>query len=270
LFQRPKWPEGISGRVPAAYQATVMRMLEKRPDARFQTWDEVRTSIKTATRTAGGDPHIEKIVDKVLAEKDEAERQHLILEKWHHLRNGHRDLVISQLRTEIVVPLQDFASEINERSRTQLLSVWPAYAIDDFTCSVRREGNNILAVSLHVRFDNVGRALALEEGVRYIPEDDGFTQAGRTILAWGGVEDARATGFNLLLLGSESSAYGEFVKMVNRNEATMRTRREPEPFVLSLTELPQRFATLDVVGAIVSKFEPFNLNDIKDMISSCI
>jgi hypothetical protein len=177
-----------------------------------------------------------------------------------------------QFQSEISNPLKDWIDEYNDKC----LSLNKGIILNKYDKSLNiilPSGNTITIVIEVLYDDDFYREVAVD------PWLDPRSRDGRVfnrkkelkrplfkkkkIIAWGYLKTNDGKGFNLILLEDDpGSQYGEWVTIVNTNNALSTVRRSPEPFPFDFDEIEKELQYIGSMHIYHSKDHKYELNDI--------
>lgn len=248
----------------------INRMLEKSIKRRFSTWDEIIKLLETQeTSKHSANQLVASAVAAQNAKDAARQKQESMAMQRQKEKEDFLKLVFAQIKQIIVMPIAEFAEEINRQyaGKDKLRfdgDICPPADKTFFYWKLIIPPDNILTINMQVIlkenftrkvssgifFNDFGRNHTREEN--YIPQ---FKK--RNILAWGEIVNSAGYGFNVLLLDS-GDIYGDWIIMNNKNSFSHRANMErKEPFAFSLYELPKEIDNVQITHLYSTDFEDF-------------
>ena len=185
-------------------------------------------------------------------------------------------LIYSQYDSSILEPIRKFIEFFSAQySGTTAFSLM---ADKSYPKNYRFTNIIITPSNEKIQFDN---EIVLKENYQrnvfyeYMDDDRGRVEnyipkcENRDILAWGQVSDKVGRGFNLILLKTVGSLYGDWFLLTNTNNGLSHSRRV-EPFGFRLDELPKEIVNLHVTHIYNLKLSPLKETDIPEFLSKYV
>lgn len=250
-------PSKINPNIDPTLSAIIIRMLEKPVQNRYKSWDDIIADIKKNIDTT---EQFNDILHKALSirnEKDLEEQSKKAREQEERdRREANLDLVKYQFEKKILNPIRNFIKAFNDiypgkdeiqirRNEYSEISNTIMTCIDTKSGSISIECEIILEQNF-VR-DEKDWFSETTRKVHYIPQ-----VKNRDILLWGEVSDSLGIGFNILLLRSNESEYGDWFLLENANSGLARSDRA-EPFGFKLKELRTEIYHINAMHIYSSK-----------------
>jgi len=267
LFQVPKRPDAINSNLSLAMSQAMLKMIEKSPSVRFNSWAEVRSAFEKDKITSTTTPSLVTTLLKKKIEKDlEEEKKNLEAQKRQSEINDFKKLVKYQIEKDVVGLIEDIVNAFNrEYLKGKLKVIHEASVFDNvgiYKLLVKLISGELLILEIRVLFD--------ESFIR-VREVDDYGESrmvqrlerpllyGRKILAWGFLKDQHGRGINLLLVEKQGDIYGEWFAMINTNSAlTTNSPIFPEPFAFGFSEIEKEIHTIGAMHIYDVHVEPLN------------
>lgn len=248
LFQNPSRPDQINPQLSPVISQTIIKMMEKQPQQRFQNWAEIRTFLDNDQVILG--PHL-GLVDAVLKKRMEIDEklkaQQLEREKRLQEIKDLEQTISYQFTNDIIQPIKTFFDQVNSK-----------YAGPQNFVQVSSDGMSAtITTSSHKQLSFKVRPILKEDFYRERVINDFERRSTRTelclptfqgqpLLAWGLLKAPDERGFNLLLLENKESPYGIWKLLINRVNPIARVQRA-EPFPFNFNEIEKE---IQLVGAM--------------------
>jgi len=162
--------------------------------------------------------------------------------------------VKTQFHQDVYLPIAKWTASFNEQSEITRIRVdGPAYSIDTMSFQLWLGRRSLISTNFEILHEDEHQITKLAPGpslgnpkVVRVFERPEF--CGRKIMGWGSIVADTGHGFNLILLESEDSPYGDWRVLRNTNDVSaQKYRRDPEPFAFELVELERELA---LIGAM--------------------
>lgn len=253
LYEAVKNPTLINPNSPPKLVSTILRMLEKATQNRYKNWEDILSSLESDMIY---DKKIGAAVNEALKARNsldiKTQEEKAASDRKCREKENLIKLVMSQYDAKIFSLIETFCEQFNndyaKESKFRVVKNKPMFN-DRFTYEVLTPSLKKIIIETEVIF--------AENHQRKIPVDRIFGGSGyrmqsyipqcnkRNVLAWSQVKDDDGIGFNILLLESKESMYGDWYILTNTNSALVRKRRN-EPFGFSIKELPEEIGYLNV------------------------
>lgn len=224
LTKVPQNPSTLNPSLDTNLAQLIMKMVSKRPENRYQNWDDVLERISSPDGSIEQSNNIPGLVRYALESHQQAERERLEQVERERQRREYEDIIATCFR-EIVEDAQIIVDEFNHASDFMNLEIrlLPRFSFD----IMRSHSNERLVVSI-------------------VPVHEDFEIDNRKIKAWGFAKAPSGRGFNLLLVeqGPED-IYGEWITFQVSHSAIARGGdNRPEPFPFEINEFPREIQFL--------------------------
>ena len=214
----------------------IMKMLAKRPQDRYATWDEVLARIGATPPDATTKFNVGRLVQKAEATRMEAETARINHEEELRKKKERQDL-LSHCFKEISQASQNISDAFNKASDLAKLSV---------------RNNRPCSLSINGPKGAVSISVTATEQPCHLHR--------KPIRAWGQVRAPSGRGFNLLLVADDGDdLYGRWMTLhVKHNIMCRQTDRRPEPFYFNIEELPKELQLIGAMHIFVTEVAPFD------------
>lgn len=246
LTQLPTDPRTYNPSLELSLAQAIMRMMSKRAEDRYSSWDEIIKCIENASEVSHIKPDIQSLVERAIESQKEKEQARLNTEERAREQKEYED-IIEYCFTEILNAGQETVEAFNSASETVKLRLDRS---SRFSFSIHAEGQSGPGIEFRV-----------------VPVHDPHKLSGQNIKAWGFAKAPSGRGFNLVLTtGGEDDLYGRWRTLhVSHNPIAARRDPRPEPFPFELSELPKQVQLLDSLHIYCTRrglFEPNLLNPL--------
>ncbi len=274
MFEAPKNPQSINTGLPANIVSIIVRMMEKPTQKRYTTWESIIDDLKAQALPADD---LSDVVIKAMKNRNDVDlavqQQLAQKKKQEEEKDVFCRLIYAQYDSSVFEPIREFI----ERFNTHYAGTMPFHLKPDsgypgnyrFTNTVTTPSNETIQFDNEIVFKEhyqhkVSNWLMGDDGYRienYIPQCE-----KRDVLAWSQVSDKAGRGFNLVLLKTEGSLYGDWFLLKSTNSGLSRSQRV-EPFGFTLNELPKEIVNLHVMHIYNLELSPLKPTDIPEFLS---
>ncbi len=263
----------VNANISPKVSAVIQKLIEKRPENRYDTWDNVRLELISSVEDVGSHKSaIDKILKKKVSRDVEAQKQLSVQQIKENELKRKLDLLNYQFENEIIKPLNEFVVNFNKVSGSSLemklskirrrvdsgysivfdnksIDIW-IHKIDD-TDILRRQGTNMW-----------------REPAQHIIKPE---LNGKAVLAWGGIESHTHKGLNIVLIAADSGEYGDWFLLTNTHSAIVdwqrRNDNRPDPFAFTTAELIEEIHNVNAMHIYNINVSPLDINKVIDFIT---
>jgi serine/threonine protein kinase len=254
FFQNPSRPDVLNAGVSSVISQTISKMIEKKPESRFQNWSEIRHFLaKDHVATTSQSSLVDTVLKRRMEVDEKQKAQQLAIEKRRQEIDQLRQVISYQFNNDIVQPIKAFLDQVNSQ-----------YAGPENAISISQNGMSAnISTSSHKQLTLDVRAILKEDFYRErIIDDFGMrssrtelrlpTYQGQPLMAWGYLKAQDNRGFNFLLLENKESPYGIWQLLINRSNAIAREQRIA-PFPFDFDEIEEEIQHLRGMHIYVSE-----------------
>jgi len=217
LFESPEPPPGD----PRLVQL-IMKMIAKRPQDRYDSWDEVIKRLASGEALSEGALDVQSLVQRASENRRQAEQARLTAEEETRRIREDRELLVYCFNL-VVSAARKIVEQFNNQSDLPKLMVTH---LADLTCGIHLAGRRSPEVTI---------------GVEIPPDDAEANLEGHPIMAWGFAKAPSGCGFNLLLTHTApDDPYGDWhtFHVCEKRLSIPSGSRRREPFAFELEQLP--------------------------------
>jgi len=228
LLQVPADPRTHNGSLDLGLAQLIMKMISKRPEDRYTSWDEVLQRLTTRDTQANSTRDVHMLVERAIESRRQAEQERLLAEERAKKQKEREDLVAFSF-SEILNVAQETIDAFNQVSEFIKLKI---SAPSHFGFSIFRSDNPRTQVQIDVR-----------------PVTESYSLDGKAVKAWGHAKAPSGKGFNLVLVVTHSDdLYGQWKTMHVTHSAWGPPRdKRPDPFPFEFNELPKEIQLLNAI-----------------------
>lgn len=274
LYETPKPIRMYNKSISPSLESVIIRMIAKPLQERFSNWEEIIDCLKMDD-DCDTDSLLSSAISKRLKGDEEKSKKELMLQKKQEEIEAFDKRVYSQFNSQIREPIISFVKEFNNGYHgTSKITVDnnfcrnekdKLFLYTDRIGLMKIEFRPVFPMSyvqqgdLSTIYENRDPEELLNDGrYRYTP-----TCNGREICGWGKIEAFTGEGYNILLLKSKHSHYGDWVLMTNTESAFGRGERPVEPFAFSFDELQREIVHINAIHTYNNIIEKFEIDSIK-------
>jgi eukaryotic-like serine/threonine-protein kinase len=228
LLQVPADPRTQNSSLDLGSTQLIMKMISKRPEDRYASWDEVLQRLATRDTRANNTRDVHLLVERAIESRRQAEQERLLAEEKAKKQKEHEDLVSFSFG-EILKAAQETIEAFNQASEFIKLKI---SASTRFGFSIFRSDTPRVKVQIDVR-----------------PLAEPYSLDGKAVKAWGYAKAPSGKGFNFVLVATHSDdLYGQWRTMHVKHSAFGNPRdNRPEPFPFEFDELPKEIHLLNAI-----------------------
>jgi eukaryotic-like serine/threonine-protein kinase len=256
-FSDDEWKNAHLSTVPASIQSInsnlsikistiVQKMLEKKPEKRFNSWEEIRKELQTidALETSPHASIIQKMMASNIQKKNEKAQTIAEHTKKAAEQNQKIEMIQYSFNNDVIKPAKDFIDNYNSINpdSDDKIEITNSDS-DEYDNNSRRLDiagpSSSMTIKLHIlnEMDSLTRVSNDMFGETINKKIEPELQ-GKSILAWGYFKKNTGEGFNLVLCKSENSPYGDWFTLTNEHSAiATRQDNRPDPFPFELDEI---------------------------------
>lgn len=238
--QNPVSPKTHNPALDANMAQLVMKMLSKRSEDRYDSWDMVINALERPVEESETKTDASWLVERGLEKQIERESARLEAEEKAQREREFKGLVAYAFNDIVVKAAKRIVDEFNKQSDFAAMSL---VVTSEYSFSILRKGS------------------AKQVQVLVQPLFDDHSIDERKVMAWGHLKAPSGKGFNLLLMaGSLDDLYGTWEYLQAEHEVGMESRdRRPVPFPFEFRELPEEIQMLRATHSYKTtrnEFEP--------------
>lgn len=246
LLQTPSDPRTQNKSLDLDLAQLIMKMISKRPEDRYTSWDEVTQRLTSARNQIESSRDVSSLVERAIKSRHSAEQARLQAEEKARKQKEQEDLIAFSFK-EVLKAAQETVEAFNQASEFAKLQV---NSVSAFRFSISRAGN----VTSKVQFE-------------IMPVTEIYKLDNKTIKAWGYAKAPSGRGFNLVLvISDQDDLYGQWQTLHVKHSAFGYQRdKRLEPFPFELNELPREIELLKAMHIYSTKqgiFEPALLDEL--------
>ena len=262
----------VNTKISPKVSSVINKLMAKRPNARFKTWDEVRQELINSSQNVGNHKSaIDNILQKKISRDLEAEEvlsEQQVKEKELKRKS---DILNFQFKNEIVQPVNEFVDNFNKVSgAASTMNMSKVSVMGDLTSDIRFDRK-----AINIWFHRINDADVLSHYVNDVWGERRLhvtkpTLNGKPVLAWGGIESSDGTGLNIVLVASETDEYGDWYLLKNTHSAFGHRENRPEPFAFKNDELVKEIRHVGAMHIYNLNVNQLDINDVIEFISGAL
>lgn len=250
--------------------AVIQKLIEKRPENRYDTWEDVRCELTSSVENVGDHkPAINKILQKKVSRDIEEQKLLSAQQIKNKELNRKSDLITFQFKNEIIKPLNEFVNDFNKVSGSSLAMNLLENLKGRSGCKIVLD-NKKIEIWIH----KINDTDVLRRGIKNFR---GYTEQhitkpelyGKCVLAWGGIESPTCKGLNIVLITAESGEYGDWFLLTNKHSALYDrgNDKRPDPFAFTAIELIKEIHNVNAVHIYNTNIRPLDINDVIEFVT---
>ncbi len=259
LTQLPTLPNTINTSLDLNLTQLIMKMIAKRPEERYSSWDEIISRIMSTEQPAEKGYDISALVKKTIT-KTQREEEFRLKQEAEQMRIREKIGAIMFAFTELATKVGTIVQAFNDSS-------------DSMKLELRKRGE----FSFAILCSHPGRmSTRPKEQIEVMIErvSRNYVVNNMTIIAWGYLKTGSGRGFNLILVSGEDEIYGKWIKLeASHNPIGRRRDFRPEPFPFELKELPKEIihiVSMNIYNTKISDLVPESfIPFIEELIDRC-
>jgi serine/threonine protein kinase len=251
LTKVPEDPRKRNPDLPLWLVQLVTKMMSKRPQDRYSSWDDVIDRCKETREAPTADTDVSDLVGNAF--KAQQKREHAELKAEEERRRKIESLkIVAYCFQEVASDAKKIVDAFNQSSEFAKLRVT---RLDQFFFLIKSDRRRDAAVEVQISPTQAGHKL-----------DD------RIIKAWGHARLPSGRGFNLILVASSyEDLYGEWVALQARHHPGVRLQdNRPEPFAFEISELPGEIQLLNAAHIYDTDKQPYSRDMFKPLIGELL
>lgn len=262
----------VNTKISPKVSSVINKLMAKRPNARFKTWDEVRQELINSSQNIGNHKSaIDNILQKKISRDLEAEEvlsEQQVKEKELKRKS---EILNFQFKNEIVQPVNEFVDNFNKVSgAASTMNMSKVSVMGDLTSDIRFD-----CKAINIWFHRINDADVLSHYVNDVWGESRLhvtkpTLNGKPVLAWGGIESSDGTGLNIVLVASETDEYGDWYLLKNTHSVFGHRDNRPEPFAFKNDELVKEIRHVGAMHIYNLNVNQLDINDVIEFISGAL
>jgi serine/threonine protein kinase len=239
FLQMPQAPDAINPSIPSYLAQTIIRMMKKRPEERYDSWDNIIERIQGSGTQATSQPlvNIQGLIQKARSVQQQRDTAQAQIEIVNEENKQRREIVVfraEQLHDQIKQVVDEFNKQFGS-PQLKASKIKQGGIHED-----RLHILNILRPFLDIRGPGGDIRISIECLEKLLKKDQSGKWRGceqmmfqkRPVWAWGYALARSGKGFNLLLVpNNESDLYGSWwILPIKHNPIAQRSDDRPDPF----------------------------------------
>ena len=251
LTKVPEDPRKRNPDLPLWLVQLVTKMMSKRPQDRYSSWDHVIDRCEETREAATADTDVSGLVGRAFESGQKREQAQLKAEEERR-REIEFLRVVAYCFQEVASAAKKIVDAFNQSCEFAKLRMT---RLDQFFFLIQSDRKPGVAVEVQIS-----------------PTQAGHKLNDRVIKAWGHARSPSGRGFNLILVASSSEdLYGEWIALHARHHAGVRLQsNRPEPFAFDVTELPTEIQLLNAAHIYVTDKQPYSGEMFKPLIEELL
>lgn len=200
LFQQPVDPTSINNDLDVELSQMILRMIAKRPDERYQSWDELLERLKHVKNVPANVEDIASLLRQDMDSRRKAEREALESEKKSRV-DEEKEGFIRYSFNQVFQAATQIVEQFNNSSDLSKLKI-EKHA--EFSFAIVKDGSN--------NSNRIAVEIELAHGMQQFQvQVPGFNTKMPVVKAWGIIKAPSGYGFNIVLVATgQDDLYGEW------------------------------------------------------------
>jgi len=274
LYIDPRKPSEINKEIPYHIERIILKMIEKDKGTRYQSWSSIEKDINMGSNYQSKSSLIIDDIVKMVDEKEDLRKRKLTEEEqYQNRKQQYRDKIKSQFIRDIYNPLKKISDDFNSQHNSLRSKFDEAWSIDIFSFSLQIPSLPQISVNFlilhedeHVIERIVQQPWDREAKVHKSFALPKYPLNNRDIMGWGTITTSMGKGVNLVFVKKDEDLSGDWLLLVNTNNAFVQSARMPEPFPFDLNEIEKEIKNINVMHIYDINVEPFNVETIINLI----
>lgn len=253
-------------------ETTILKMLEKEPNKRFNSWDEIQNQISCKNNDKNS-AILDRILKKRIGIDEENRKKEIENTKRQEAINERKKTINYSIYKNIYTPIKNFVDEFNKQYASGKIN------ISDYTVSTDSFSNiRIMTISgkkieieIHSIIDRVFTKEYQDAFFGNIYEEEYRPELkNKEILAWGIVNFSDELSYNLILVYDTENIYGKWYQLKNSNSVFNQNPRTPEIFAFDFNEIEKELHYINVMHRYNSTLEEYNQDEVLENMEKII
>ncbi|PFX51356.1 serine/threonine-protein kinase [Bacillus pseudomycoides] len=272
LYEAPIPPHQKNTSLTIKISQVIMKMIEKSTNKRYKSWEEIRNdlSLDNLPKSKNAD-QITSMLKQHMEKSSIKRSKELEAEKTKQEKLELQNLIFSQFKNDIYIPIKGFIDEFNKQCVDGFISLFDITHTSTFFRTIME-----LVSKTTIQIDL--RVLSDEDFIREVPMDFErgtirkvvrpiLPRDNKKVLAWGYIKNNKGIGYNLLLLENKEELYGEWVLLSNSQVISREGQRNrPQQFVYELSELEKEIPLIGAFHIYRTEVIPYSDTIIQEFI----
>ena len=253
-------------------ETTILKMLEKEVNKRFDNWKEIIDQISVNPKNKNSEM-LDRILKKRIAIDEENRKKEIENTKKQERINERKKTINYSIYNNIYRPLKEFTDDFNE--------VYASGKINITDYSIRTDTysnigiNTVSGKKIEIKIKSIIDEVFTREyqdqffGNIYEKEYRPFLK-DKEIFAWGSINFSDELSYNLILVHDNESIYGEWYQLKNSNSAFNQNPRTPEIFAFDFDEIEEELGYINAMHIYQSSLEKFSKDEMIENIGNII
>lgn len=265
-------PRKYNPDIDLSIESIILKMLEKEPAKRFNSWDEIRNLIDMEIPNKNTDI-LNRILERRISIDEENRKVEIENTKKQEEIKEKKKMVSYSIYENIYHPIKELVDAFNMRYASG--KIW----ISDYNVSLDRI-NEIDVTTISDKKMHIIMKTIIDEKFEEEYQDPFFENyykktyrprlQGKEILAWGAVYFDKQISYNLILVKDEESMYGKWYQIKNKNSVFNSEPRIPDTFAFDFNEIEDEIKKMNAIHIYKSSIEDFDKDELLENIESII
>ena len=265
-------PKNYNKDLEYSIETTILKMLEKEPNKRFNSWEEIQKQISVEKNNKNSE-----ILDRILKKRidiDEANRKKEIENtKRQEGINERKKTVNYSIYENIYMPIKEFIESFNKQYASGKINISDYSVNTDTFSNIRIDtiSGKRVDIEIHSIIDRVFTRERQDAFFGNIYEEEYRPELkNKEILAWGIVNFSDELSYNLILVYDTESIYGHWYQLKNSNSPFNQNPRTPELFAFDFNEIEEELHYINAMHIYNSSLEEYNKDEMLENMGKII
>ncbi|MBR3254630.1 MAG: serine/threonine protein kinase [Clostridia bacterium] len=245
-------------------ETTILKMLEKEPSKRFNSWEEIKNQI-SIEKIDKNLEMLDRILKKRIAMDEKNRKIEIENTKRQEVINERKKIVNYSIYENIYLPIKELIDDFNKLYASGKMNITD-YSVSTDTFSnicVNTVSGKKIEIEIHSIVDKIFKKERQDQFFGNIYEEEYRpTLKGKEIMAWGIVDYANELSYNLILVSDNESMYGKWFQLKNSNSAFNQNPRTPEIFAFEFNEIEKELHYINVMHIYNSVLEEYDKDEM--------
>ena len=265
-------PRSYNENIDFSIETTILKMLEKEPNKRFNNWEEIQKQISIGNTNKNSEL-LDKILKKRVAIDEKNRKIEIENTKKREAIEEKKKMINYSIYENIYCPIKEFISDFNDVYASGKINITDySVSTDTFsTIRINTISSKKLEIEIHSIVDRTftRKVRDLFFGNIYQEEYRPMLK-GKEILAWGIINYSNELEYNLILVKDDENMYGKWYQLKNTNSGLNSNPRTPEIFAFDFNEIEDELTKINALHIYNSTLENFNKDEMLENIEKII
>ena len=268
LYQGVINPRQYNSNLEFNIETTILKMLEKEPNKRFDNWDDIDSKVLIEKKSRKSDL-LDRILKKQIAIDEKNRKIEIESTRRQEAINDRKKTINYSIYENIYMPIKEIVDAFNEEYASGRI-VLTDYSVSTDAYSnihLNTVSGKRVKIEIHSIIDKEFTREYRDQFFGEIYEEKYRpTIKGQEILAWGIINYSDELSYNLILVYDPDCIYGKWYQLKNRNSAFNQNPRTPEVFAFEFDEIEEEIQYINAVHTYTSTLETYSKDEVLENI----